>query len=163
MRVHLDLCSRLPATLTLPSSSFHAQIRNQGGHYGSTTHAFCSSSSALQPHVLNRAMSLPLPCSRISPSYQPGKWKVGIRRFGRQESCWHRRTCTHRAVQFRAGGVAAWKFPSVVLAAGCSGAALLARGLVAAVSGLGRGELWGSQLDVGSDLWRSGELCRLCS
>lgn len=99
MCVHLHVCLRLPATLTLPSSSFHAMIRNQGGHYGPTIPAFCSSSSALQLHLLNRPMSLPLPCSRISPSYQPSKWKVGIRRFRRQESCWQTCMCTCKAVQ----------------------------------------------------------------
>lgn len=68
---------------------------------------------------------------------------------GRRASGTHARAC---AEQPKTGGVAAWKLPGVVLAAGCSGAASVAAlGLAAAVPELGRGEPQGSQLVFGSD------------
>lgn len=113
-------------------------------------------------------MSVPLPCSRISPSYQPSKWKVGGRRFGRQEGLWHTCTCMHRAAQdWRCCCLEASRrgFGRRMLwSSRCSGAASVAAlGLAAAVPELGRGEPRGSQLVIGSDLWESGELRRLCS
>ena len=62
---------------------------------------------------------------------------------GKRAAGTHAPACTE---QPKARGVAAWKLPGVVLAAGCSGAASVALGLVAAVPGLGRREPRGSQL-----------------
>lgn len=116
--MHLCVYSRLLATVAPPSSCFHAKKETKEGFMGSQH----------LPSIL---------WLRISPSYQPSKWKEGGRTLRRQDSCCHARTCMHK--QPKAGG--SKKLPSVVLAAGCFVEALVALRLVAAVSGLGKGDL----------------------
>lgn len=93
--MHFCVCSRFPATLRLASSplliSWKEQKRRRAlrAHNAHVLFLWLSPAPAALARsfcLLSAAMSVPLPCGRISPSYQPGKWKVGGRRFGRQES-----------------------------------------------------------------------------